>query len=200
MIAEAAYYRAAARGFQGGDPLDDWLAAEAEITDMTQQQKEEQAAYERLRAEVRKGLSALRGSVDAKAIQDTIERAADRAKKAGAYAAGTINKAAESLKKDIADSAAAMGPRWEAFSGKTANLFSVWRDRGNVFLARAAIGVGDWLNQTGRRLERAQYRSGEMAGGGDFACSQCGEVVHLETAGHVPACPKCGHAEFRRVL
>lgn len=31
MIAEAAYYRALARGFVGGDPLEDWLAAEAEI-------------------------------------------------------------------------------------------------------------------------------------------------------------------------
>jgi chromosome segregation ATPase len=31
MIAEAAYFRAERRGFQGGDPLEDWLQAEAEI-------------------------------------------------------------------------------------------------------------------------------------------------------------------------
>ena len=31
MIAEAAYYRAESRGFTGGDPLQDWLDAEAEI-------------------------------------------------------------------------------------------------------------------------------------------------------------------------
>jgi hypothetical protein len=31
MIAEAAYFRAQQRGFNGGDPLDDWLAAEQEI-------------------------------------------------------------------------------------------------------------------------------------------------------------------------
>ena len=31
MIAEAAYYRALARDFQGGDSSEDWLAAEAEI-------------------------------------------------------------------------------------------------------------------------------------------------------------------------
>jgi prefoldin subunit 5 len=35
MIAEAAYFRAEHRGFQGGDPLDDWLQAEAEIDRMT---------------------------------------------------------------------------------------------------------------------------------------------------------------------
>ena len=31
MIEEAAYYRAEKRGFSGGDPVADWLAAEAEI-------------------------------------------------------------------------------------------------------------------------------------------------------------------------
>lgn len=31
MIAEAAYFRAMQRGFNGGDSLDDWLAAEREI-------------------------------------------------------------------------------------------------------------------------------------------------------------------------
>jgi hypothetical protein len=31
MIAEAAYYRAAARGFEAGHELEDWLAAESEI-------------------------------------------------------------------------------------------------------------------------------------------------------------------------
>jgi len=30
-IEEAAYLRAAARGFMGGDPVEDWLLAEAEI-------------------------------------------------------------------------------------------------------------------------------------------------------------------------
>ncbi len=31
MIAEAAYYHAEARGFQGGHEIDDWLEAEAKI-------------------------------------------------------------------------------------------------------------------------------------------------------------------------
>jgi ElaB/YqjD/DUF883 family membrane-anchored ribosome-binding protein len=36
MIAEAAYYRAELRGFDGGDPVADWLEAEAEIEAMVQ--------------------------------------------------------------------------------------------------------------------------------------------------------------------
>jgi hypothetical protein len=31
MIAEAAYYRAAARDFEGGHEIEDWLAAEREL-------------------------------------------------------------------------------------------------------------------------------------------------------------------------
>ena len=31
MIAETAYLRAEARGFNGGDPLTDWLASEREV-------------------------------------------------------------------------------------------------------------------------------------------------------------------------
>ncbi len=30
-IAEAAYFRASQRGFEGGDPVEDWLDAEREI-------------------------------------------------------------------------------------------------------------------------------------------------------------------------
>ena len=31
MIAELAYFRAESRGFQGGDPVEDWLIAEREV-------------------------------------------------------------------------------------------------------------------------------------------------------------------------
>jgi hypothetical protein len=31
MIREAAYFRAERRGFQGGDPLSDWLSSEQEV-------------------------------------------------------------------------------------------------------------------------------------------------------------------------
>lgn len=31
LIAEAAYYRSLKRGFEGGSPMEDWLAAESEI-------------------------------------------------------------------------------------------------------------------------------------------------------------------------
>ena len=35
MISDAAYYRALGRGFDGGDPMEDWLMAESEIDGMS---------------------------------------------------------------------------------------------------------------------------------------------------------------------
>ena len=40
MISDAAYYRALARGFDGGDPVEDWLIAEAEIESMPHNREE----------------------------------------------------------------------------------------------------------------------------------------------------------------
>jgi len=52
MIEQVAYFRAQQRGFNSGDPVEDWLAAEREINRMLpnpQQQKQELAAYQKLR-------------------------------------------------------------------------------------------------------------------------------------------------------
>jgi hypothetical protein len=35
LIAESAYYRAQQRGFKGGNPVEDWLAAEREVNAQT---------------------------------------------------------------------------------------------------------------------------------------------------------------------
>lgn len=40
MVAEAAYYRALERGFQGGDPVDDWIQAEKEISRVLKSKKD----------------------------------------------------------------------------------------------------------------------------------------------------------------
>jgi len=40
MISVAAYFRAEHRGFEGGDPMEDWLAAEAEIDAMLNDRKD----------------------------------------------------------------------------------------------------------------------------------------------------------------
>lgn len=202
FIAEAAYFRAAERGFQGGDPVDDWLSAEAEINralPAARQQKEDVLLYERLRSEVRTRLADIQTTVNPESIRDAIERAVMRVQEAGGQTAEAVNRVAESLKKDLASAAERMGPKWESFSDQSADLFTVWRDRGAKFLGRAAVAVGEWMQQAGRRMAPVVYRAGEMVAPGRFQCLQCDEQVTLTTAGHLPPCGRCRSMEYRRI-
>ncbi len=202
MIAEAAYFRAEARGFSGGSAVDDWLAAEREVNRMLptpQQQKDELVIYEKLRAAVRKFLADTREAVSAETVRQAFDKAVEELRKAGEHTADTVGKVAASLRKDMADAAAKMGPRWEKFSDKSADAFDVWRDRGGLFLAQAASAVGEWLRHAGTKLGQQAYRAGEMVYGGTFECTGCGERVMLKTSGHLPPCAKCRGLEFRRV-
>lgn len=202
MIAEAAYFHALERGFTGGDPLDDWLIAEREISHLLptpRQQKEELAAYENLRKAVRKILAEARGTVNAETLRQAFDRASDELKKTGKHTTDTINKIAASLRKDMASASLKMGPKWETFTEKSADLFEVWRDRGSLFLAQAASAVGEWLRQAGAKLEQQVYRTGEMVHSGTFECTGCGERMVLNTPAHLPPCSKCRKMEYRRV-
>jgi len=202
MIGEAAYFRALERGFTGGDSLDDWLVAEREIgraLPSPQQQKEELAAYENLRKAVRKVLAEARGTVNAETLRQAFDRAIDDLKKTSKHTADTINKIAASLRKDMASASLKMGPKWETFTEKSADLFEVWRDRGSLFLVQAASAVGEWLQQAGAKLEQQVYHTGEMVHSGTFECTGCGERMVLNTPAHLPPCSKCRKMEFRRV-
>lgn len=201
-IAEVAYYRAMQRGFNGGNSLDDWLLAEREVNRLLpspQQQKQERAAYDKLREGVTKVLAEARDTVNAETLKQAFERATTELKKTGEYTAETVSKITNTLRKDMTSAAMKMGPKWEAFSEKSSDLFEVWRDRGSVFLGRAAEAVADWLHQAGSKLEQQIYQAGDMVQSGTFECTGCGERIMLRTSGHLPHCAKCHKLEFRRI-
>ncbi len=203
MIAEAAYYRAERHGF-GGDPVSDWLEAEAEIDRMlagraSDREKEELAAYSRLREEVKRILEEARGTVNADTIRQAIDRAGKELKDAGGYATGTVNRVLDALRKDLASTGEKMGARAGAVSERASDLFEIWKDRSSTFLAQAAKGISDWLEGVGGRLERRTYRTGEMTYGGVLECTSCGERLVLDHPAHLPECPKCRGSEFHRI-
>jgi len=201
MIATAAYMRAEQRRFVGGDPMADWLAAEAEVNQSlaAQRQEKERAAFERMYKEVRHALEEVREKVSAQTIQDALEKASTVLREAGEYTGDTVSKVTEAVKKDLAITAVRLAPKWEALSGEAAGLFEVWQGRSKAFLGRAATATGDWLQELGSRLERQTYRAGEMTGAGTFECARCGERQALAAPGHLGECLKCQGSEFRRV-
>lgn len=202
MIAEAAYYRAAARGFHGGDPVDDWLAAEREIERLLpspRQQKQELAAYQKVRDGVQKILAGAREGLSADNIREALDTTRAQLHQLGEFTADTIEKMIVTTEREMLGAAQRMGARLENFSEKSAGLFYVWRDRSNQFLTRAAGAVKDWAEQTGARIGARGYRTGDMAAAGVLECAGCGERITLATPAHVPLCPKCRKTDFRRV-
>jgi len=165
-----------------------------------EQREREVAAYARLRAEVQQRLADVRDKINPDTVRQAVAGATDRMKSAGEHTVEVINKAAGALRKDIANAAHAMGPTWEKFSDKSADIFNVWRDRSGLFLAGAAEAVRDWLKETTTRVENQVYETGEMAYSGTFECRACGERVSLKQPAHLPPCPKCMKTEFRRLL
>jgi len=202
MVEQAAYLRAEHRGFNGGDPMEDWLVAEREINRMlpsAHQQKQELAAYKKLREGVRHILGDAKETLSAEHIRQALVQATEQLKQIGEHTADTIDKVAAGVEKDMVNAAQKIGTRWEAYSEKTADLFQVWRDRSNRFLTDATAAVGDWLQQTSDRLKTHNYHSGEMAASGKLECTACGEHIVLHTTSHLPACSKCRNTEFRRL-
>ena len=202
MIAEAAYYIAAQRGFAGGDPTQDWIEAERQINRVLpspKQQKDELAAYEKFRAELSERLTDLRGSLNAEHIQHAFDMTLDKLQTAGGYAAETISKVAATTKKDMANLVSNMEPGWEKYSAKATDLFAAWRDRGSSYIASAAAAVGEWSQQVGARAGKQEYHSGEVTYGGTLECTACKEKITMETAAHIPVCPACRNTEFHRV-
>ena len=103
------------------------------------------------------------------------------------------------MERDLAGAAQRIGPKWEAFSEKTADLFEAWRDRSRQSLTDATTALADWLQRAGGRLKTHTYRTGEVAAAGTLECLACGGRIVLETSAHVPPCPKCKKMEFRRL-
>jgi len=202
MISESAYYRAMMRGFENGSPEDDWLAAEREINRLLPnpaQQKKELAVYQKLRIDMQKLLGDFKDTLSAESFRQALDEARERLRKAGEHTIESTDKAIASLEKDMIDASQRFGAQLENLTERSTDLFSVWRDRGGHFLGHAARALGEWVKGLGTRFEQVTYRSGDIAASGELECVACGERLRLETAAHVPLCPKCRKTEFRRI-
>jgi CRISPR/Cas system-associated protein Cas5 (RAMP superfamily) len=160
MIAEAAYFRAEKRGFHRGDPTEDWLAAEAEIAKSLKQvdepelKEQEIAAYERMRLGMKKILANTHDVVSADTIKHAFDKLNRELREVGEFVPKTIDKANKMLKREMAATVERLGPRWETLSGKSAEIFEVWKDRGTHFTNQASRALNDWARRYGAKKRR----------------------------------------------
>jgi hypothetical protein len=202
MIEEAAYFRAERRGFTPGNAAEDWIAAEREIAELLgeetpEQKKEELAAYQKMRKEVMRILRSAKAPVSANTIRQSLEKASAEIKGLGEYSSDTVNKATEAVKHEIASTIEKLGSKWGTLSGRSADLFEVWRGRGKEFLDQAATAASDWLEQLHPKKGSREHHTGEMTQPGTFECTSCGRRIQLERPDYLPSCPYCQHTAFR---
>jgi hypothetical protein len=204
MISEAAYFRAERRGFQGGDPFQDWLNAEAEIDKLLeapaqQQEAQELAAYKRMRQELAKILAGVGDTVNVETIRQAFDRAAKELGDVGGYATETVSRVSQRLRREVESTAGKLGPRWEAFSERRADLFSVWLERSSTFVSHASAAVGEWLKQVQSKNGDQIHIAGEIVEPGTFLCTACRHYLKVEEKQPLPPCPTCQEKEFRRL-
>jgi Protein of unknown function (DUF2934) len=153
MIETAAYFRAEKRGFAGGDPVTDWIEAEREIDVLFQSPEDadlgsrESEAYRRLRAEFKKILYGVQGKINADTIRQAFERAGRELQELGEFVPETVDRAGKRLKQEVAAAVEKMGPRWDALSEKSHDLFEIWQDKGGNFLNQAYAALNSWVSR-----------------------------------------------------
>jgi len=200
MIEVAAYNRARQRGFTG-DPVEDWLEAEKEVDRMLMQQQEvkeeELAAFKKLRSEMSKILTAMKGSLKVENFRQALEKTAKEMKAKGEFTSASINKASQALQKDMARNIEKLQGTWQSVSLKTAGLFSAWSRRGAKFLKEAGAAAESWLKQASEKIKPHTYHAGEIATPGTFVCKACGHSFKLAETGHLPRCPQCDETTFK---
>ncbi len=165
----------------------------------TSEAREAQAAYEALRREVRALLEEAQERLSPEQMRRAVDEGVRRLREAGRFTAGTLGRAAETVRKDLLSAARELRPGVERLTDTAGGLLETLRDRGGHLAALAARALGEWAQELGDRLDAAlAYHTGEVAHAGTFVCTRCGETIRLERTGRLPPCPRCHHTTFRR--
>lgn len=73
------------------------------------------------------------------------------------------------------------------------------RDGSLAALAEGLQAGGAMLQSWAQRANEAViYEAGEITSAGTLTCLNCGRVIHLDRSAHVPPCPDCLAARFRK--
>jgi len=142
MIAQAAYYRYEQRSGTGGDSVEDWLAAEAEVEkhlkDSCQPKPQTQAhaAYQRMRSEIRKVFAPSQEKINADDIRPSFDKLTQKLRELGEFVPGTFENVGKRTKRGIDATGAKLGHRLEDL-----------RVKRNQFLHATSKNLKNWMSR-----------------------------------------------------
>ena len=199
MIEEAAYYRAEHRAFHGGDPVEDWLAAESEVDEMLGHGETAASpavkAYRALRQRLKAHLAEIPERVDTAALQHAFERARSEIGAKGAHTTKALGEAADALKLNTLRLAERLRNTELPAEAPGAELLAAWRSRSRTSWDRAVQALHKWAGH-GAEQQPVHYAAGQLVEPGVYRCIACGEQLSMEKAGQLKPCPHCNRTEF----
>ena len=110
-----------------------------------------------------------------------------------------LNEVSGDARKHFDDWLDKGGALWREITLESEYVMELSRDKGGAFLLNVTNAINEWSLKIGEKLEQnLTYKSGELTHGGEFSCLKCSGKIRLKKPGHIPPCPKCRSAEFRR--
>lgn len=152
MIAQAAYMKSRQRDYPG-DPVADWLQAEAEIGRALAEycqsvdQDRDFSTYQRFRSDVRRMLAKAETVINADAVTQALEKASGQMRQAGESIPASVDRAAKTVKHELMETIGKLGHAWDNFRVKQSDLLSNWKEKGMQTLDHKAKSFQDWLER-----------------------------------------------------
>lgn len=128
MISQAAYYRYEKRRGTGGDSIEDWLAAEAEVEEQLKDscqpkpQTHALAAYQRMRSEIRKIVAPSRDRINAERTRPPFDQITKKFRELGEFVPGSFENIGKRTKRGIDATGARLGHSLEEFKVRRARF------------------------------------------------------------------------------
>ena len=155
-------------------------------------------AYNQMMARIRDRIESAEAST-APTLQKAIEEAKKQAIHLGEITLEEAEEIGNYIKRDINDAA--------EYLMETSREFSEWLmldiDIIEQKVLELFLSVADKTRLELEQLshsscEVTEYHTGEITGPGSLVCMECGQMVHFNTTGHIPPCPKCHKKVFKR--
>ncbi len=133
-------------------------------------------------------------------LNEALHHAQERAVHLGEATREEAHEVAEFLRRDLDE--------LRAYVRETGRDLGSWlRLDVNLIETRLLDMIGSIADPTRLALteledenrERAEWRTGEIAGIGTLVCNACGHRLRFVVTAHIPKCPECGGTSFSRM-
>lgn len=162
----------------------------------TEQDERVAAAYERILDNVRDMLDSST-ELTRQEFDRALKRAGTSLDEASEFTRKEINRAGDAIRKDWRNLMQAVNQQRDSLL--QSDQFQRMAGTSLGILGNLAKSIKDWAGTVDEKIDaQLSYHTGEIAGPGQFACTNCGKTLTFQKSGRIPPCSACKNTTFRR--